>query len=79
MSRTAPKTANAFPPNLLGAHRYTTLRVVRALSEGLADGIAHKSRGQKGNLHFPFGAKKAPTPLCNLRTGLPQKSVAILI
>ena len=30
-------------------------------SESLADGIAHKSRGQKGKLPFPFGAKNAPT------------------
>ena len=48
-------------------------------SESLADGIAHKSRGQKGKLPFPFGAKSAPTLWCNLRTVLPQKDVAILI
>ena len=30
---------------------------------GLADGIAHIGRGQKGNLHFPFGAKDAPTDI----------------
>jgi len=46
---------------------------------GLADGIAHKNRGQKGKIPFPFGAKNAPTPLCNLRKGYPQKNVAILI
>lgn len=48
-------------------------------SESLADGIAHKKRGQKGKLPFPFGAKNAPTLWCNLRTVLPQKDVAILI
>ena len=68
MSRTVPKTANAFPPNLLGAHRYTTLRVVRALSEGSCRQLLPAEGSQKGTLRFPFGAEGAPTHLHTLRS-----------
>ena len=66
--------------SLLRAHLYVGGAHITVRSpRGLADGIAHKSRGQKGKIPFPFGAKNALTPLCNLRKGYPQKNVAILI
>ena len=78
MSQNVPKATNVLSPNLLGAHIPPQGWYVRS-PRGLADGIAHKSREQKGKIPFPFGAKKALTPLCNLRKGYPQKYVAILI
>ncbi len=61
MSQNVPKVVNVFSPNLLGCTDMPPQGWYVRSSECLADGIAHKSRGQKGKLSFPFGAKNAPT------------------
>ena len=45
MSQNLPKATNVFAPNLLGAHRYTTLRMVCAFSEGASEETYKAVRG----------------------------------
>jgi len=79
MSQNVPKAVNVFHPTCWVRTDIPPQGWYVHSPMGLADGIAHKSRGQKGKIPFPFGAKNAPTPLCNLRKGYPQKDVATLI
>jgi len=73
MSQNVPKVSNVFSPNLWGRTDTPPFGCYVRSPRGPADGIAHKRRGQKGKILFPFVAKNVPTSLCNLRKGYPQK------
>ena len=73
MSRTIPKTANAFPPNLLGAHRYTIYDGIVRPSGSLEDGIAPIKLGAKWEPTLPLRCKKRIYPFVQ-----PQKRISIL-
>lgn len=74
MSQNVPKAVNVFSPNLLGAHRYTTARVVCALSEGpcrrhcpqkpWAKGKKLSPSEQKCSYPFVQPQKRIPTKKC---------------
>lgn len=53
--------SEVLPTHFMGCAQIYHLRWYVRSPRGLADGIAHKSRGQKGKLPFPFGAENAPT------------------
>ena len=63
MSQNLPKATNVFPPNLLGAHRYTTLRMVCALSEGSCRRHCPQKPWAKGETTFPLRSRKRSYPL----------------
>ena len=74
MSRTVPKATNVFPPNLLGAHRYTIFDGIVRSPKGLADGIAPIKLGAKGEATLPLRCKKRTYPIVQPQNSFTTKS-----
>jgi len=62
------KSGRFFSPHFVGGRTDIPPEVVCALSEGSCRGHCLSCDSQQGNLHFPYGAKNAPTLLCTLRS-----------
>ena len=73
MNQNVPKAVNVFSPNLLGAHRYTTARVVCALSEGSCRLHCPQKPWAKGENTFPLRSKKRSYPFVQPQKRIPTK------
>jgi hypothetical protein len=74
MTARVPTTSTtSHSPNLLGAHRYTTLRVVCALSEGSCRRHCPHSAWAKGEPTLPLRSKRRSYPFVQ-----PQKRISTI-
>ena len=66
MRRTVPTTANVFPPNLLGAHRYTISDGMCALPGDSCGGHCPCLACPKGKAALSLRRRKKRLPYCSL-------------